>query len=48
MAIDGKRLRGSRYETGPGLDILAAFSTTLQATIGSFIVPPDNAGRWKH
>jgi hypothetical protein len=42
VAIDGKRLRGSRHETSPGIHMLAAFSTKLQATIGSLIVPPDS------
>jgi hypothetical protein len=44
VAIDGKRLRGSQHgETRPGVHLLQAFSTRLQATIGSLIVPPDRA-----
>jgi hypothetical protein len=43
IAIDGKRLRGSQHETSPGIHMLAAFSTTLQAAVGSLVVPPDSA-----
>lgn len=42
VAIDGKRLRGSQHETSPGVHMLAAFSTRLQATLGSLVVPPDS------
>lgn len=43
IAIDGKRLRGSRQsETSPGVHMLQAFSTRLQASIGSLAVPPDS------
>ena len=43
IAIDGKRLRGSRQgETSPGVHMLQAFSTKLQASIGSLVVPPDS------
>ena len=43
VAIDGKRLRGSQHETSPGVHMLHAFSTTLQASVGSLVVPPDSA-----
>ena len=51
VALDGKRLRGSasstrrgsQHETSPGVHILHAFSTTLQASVGSLVVPPDSA-----
>lgn len=42
VAIDGKRLRGSQRETSPGVHMLHAFSTRLQATVGSLTVPPDS------
>jgi hypothetical protein len=42
VAIDGKRLRGSQHETSPGVHMLNAFSTKLQATVGSLVVPPDS------
>jgi hypothetical protein len=42
VAIDGKRLRGSQHETAPGVHMLQAFSTRLQASIGSLTVPPDS------
>lgn len=42
VAIDGKRLRGSQHETSPGVHMLAAFSTRLQAAVGSLDVPPDS------
>ena len=42
LAIDGKRLRGSRQGDNPGLHVLAAFCTNLQACIGTFVVPPDS------
>ena len=43
VAIDGKRLRGSQHETSPGVHMLHAFSTKLQAAVGSLVVPPDSA-----
>jgi hypothetical protein len=43
VAIDGKRLRGSQHETSPGIHMLQAFSTKLQAAVGTLIVPPDSA-----
>lgn len=43
VAVDGKRLRGRQHETSPGIHMLAAFSTRLQATVGSLVVPPDSA-----
>jgi hypothetical protein len=43
VAIDGKRLRGSQHATSPGVHMLQAFSTRLQATVGSLAVPPDSA-----
>lgn len=50
VALDGKRLRGSatltprgsQYETSPGVHMLHAFSTKLQAAVGSLVVPPDS------
>ena len=42
VAIDGKRLRGSQHETSPGVHMLHAFSTRLQAAVGSLVVPPDS------
>jgi hypothetical protein len=42
VAIDGKRLRGSQQGTSPGVHILHAFSTKLQAAVGSLVVPPDS------
>ncbi len=42
IAIDGKRLRGSRQGNSPGVHILHAFSTRLQAAVGSLVVPPDS------
>jgi len=42
IAIDGKRLRGSRRGNNPGVHILHAFSTRLQAAVGSLVVPPDS------
>lgn len=42
VAIDGKRLRGSQHETSPGVHMLHAFSTKLQAAVGSLAVPPDS------
>ena len=42
VAIDGKRLRGSRHETSPGVHMLHAFSTKLQAAVGSLTAPPDS------
>ena len=43
VALDGKRLRGSQRETSPGVHMLHAFSTTLQAAVGSLVVPPESA-----
>ncbi len=42
IAIDGKCLRGSRHGNSPGVHILHAFSTRLQAAVGSLVVPPDS------
>ena len=42
VAIDGKRLRGSQHDNSPGVHMLHAFSTKLQAAIGSLVVPPDS------
>lgn len=42
VAIDGKRLRGSQQDTSPGVHMLNAFSTKLQAAVGSLVVPPDS------
>ncbi len=42
VAIDGKRLRGSQHEMSPGVHMLHAFSTRLQAAVGSLTVPPDS------
>jgi hypothetical protein len=42
VAIDGKRLRGSRCGTSPGVHMLHAFSTRLKAAVGSLTVPPDS------
>lgn len=42
VAIDGKRLRGSQRETSPGVHMLHAFSTKLQAAAGTLTVPPDS------
>jgi hypothetical protein len=42
VAIDGKRLRGSQHETSPGVHMLQAFSTRLQAAVGALAVPPDS------
>lgn len=42
IAIDGKRLRGSQSVTSPGVHMLHAFSTKLQAAVGSLTVPPDS------
>lgn len=43
VAIDGKRLRGSQHATSPGVHMLQAFSTRLQAAVGTLVVPPDSA-----
>jgi hypothetical protein len=43
VAIDGKRLRGSQRQTSPGIHVLQAFSTRLQAAVGTLVVPPDSA-----
>jgi len=42
IAIDGKRLCGSRNGDSPGVHILHAFATRLQAVVGSLVVPPDS------
>jgi DDE_Tnp_1-associated/Transposase DDE domain len=42
VAIDGKRLRGSQHESSPGVHMLNAFSSKLQAAVGSLTVPPDS------
>ena len=42
VAIDGKRLRGSHDGDSPGVHMLHAFSTKLQAVVGSLRVPPDS------
>lgn len=42
VAIDGKRLRGSQHQTSPGIHMLTAFSSRLQACLGSLVVPPDS------
>jgi len=42
VALDGKRLRGSQHETSPGVHLLHAFSTKLQACVGTLAVPPDS------
>lgn len=43
VAIDGKRLCGSRHRDSPGVHMLHAFSTQLSAVIGALVVPPDSA-----
>lgn len=43
VAIDGKRLRGSRHLDSPGVHMLHAFSIQLSAVIGALVVPPDSA-----
>lgn len=43
VAIDGKRLRGSQHQMSPGVHMLQAFSTRLQAAVGSLSVAPDSA-----
>jgi hypothetical protein len=42
VAIDGKRLRCSQHENSPGVHMLNAFSSKLQAAVGSLTVPPDS------
>jgi hypothetical protein len=42
VAVDGKRLRGSRHGDNPGLRVLVAYCTELTACLGSFVVPPDS------
>ena len=42
VAIDGKRLRGSQHDTSPGVHLLHAVSTKLQAAVGTLEVPPDS------
>jgi hypothetical protein len=41
VAIDGKRLRGSRRGTTAGVHLLAAFSAELQGVIGQLRVAPE-------
>jgi hypothetical protein len=43
VALDGKRLRGSQHADSPGVHMLHAFSTRLQAAVGSLAVPPDSS-----
>jgi hypothetical protein len=43
VAIDGKRLRGGQHQMSPGVHMLQAFSTRLQAAVGSLSVAPDGA-----
>jgi hypothetical protein len=43
VAIDGKRLRSSQHQMSPGVHMLQAFSTRLQAAVGSLGVAPDSA-----
>ena len=40
VALDGKRLRGSRTAEGPGAHLLAVFCRSLQGVIGELRVPP--------
>lgn len=40
VALDGKRLRGSRTAEGPGVHLLAVFCRGLQGVIGELRVPP--------
>lgn len=42
VAIDGKRLRGSRDGEQPGLHLLVAWCKELRASLGNFVVPPDS------
>ena len=35
-------MRGSQHEMSPGVHMLNAFSTKLQAAVGSLVVPPDS------
>lgn len=42
VAIDGKRLRGSRDGEQPGLHVLVAYRTDLRTCPGNFVVPPDS------
>lgn len=41
VALDGKRLRGSRTAASPGVHLLAAFCRSLQGVIGELRVAPD-------
>jgi hypothetical protein len=41
-AFDGKGLRGNQHDTSPSVHMLNAFSTKLQAAVGSLVVPPDS------
>ena len=40
VALDGKRLRGSRTAEGPGVHLRAAFCRSLQGVVGGPRVPP--------
>lgn len=42
VAIDGKRLRGSRDGDRPGLHLLVAWCKELRVSLGNFVVPPDS------
>jgi hypothetical protein len=42
VALDGKRLRGSRQADNPGVHLLAAFAEDLKGVIGEFRVAPDS------
>jgi hypothetical protein len=42
VAIDGKRLRGSRDGDQPGLHLLVAWCKELRASLGNCVVPPDS------
>lgn len=41
IAVDGKRLRGSRTADQRGVHLLAAFSEELKGVVGTVNVPPD-------
>jgi DDE_Tnp_1-associated/Transposase DDE domain len=41
VALDGKRLRGSRTAEDPGIHLLAAFCRSLRGVIGQLRVAPD-------
>ena len=42
VAIDGKRLRGSREGENRGVHLLAAFSDALKGVVGTVAVPPES------